>query len=385
MANYILSNANRFYAAIENQYGELTSVSAADRFPAFRLDVQQTVEQIKRRDKTGSRTFSANRPGRKRTMFEVQTYLSFLNTAGPPSFLPLLRSTLGGTPQSGSGMTLQPGSTVSHIQTTVAHGLSTGTAVAYGNEIRFVSNVTDSTSFDVNAPFASAPTGGSLLRSAVTLRASAALPSLSIYDYWSPSTNLQRVLAGAVVDRFDLVMDGDLHELTFRGAASDVIDSVNLASGLSSFPAEPPLSSVDYSVLPGDTGQVWLGSAPSRFFTLANARIRVENDVQWRDREYGFTGPRAAVPGHRSVNAQLNLFAQDDVQTKALYQAARQRAALPVMLQLGQKAGQLMGIYLPRVTPEIPDYDDAEARLIWKFQNCQASGQVDDEIVFAFG
>jgi hypothetical protein len=84
------------------------------------------------------------------------------------------------------------------------------------------------------------------------------------------------------------------------------------------------------------------------------------------------------------VVAQFSLLAQTDAESLSLYQAARSRSPMSAMLQLGQTASQLMGIYLPAVTPEIPIYNDAESRLQWDFHNCQAQGKQDDELFIAF-
>jgi hypothetical protein len=54
------------------------------------------------------------------------------------------------------------------------------------------------------------------------------------------------------------------------------------------------------------------------------------------------------------------------------------------MLQLGQASGQLFGIYLKSVIPEIPEFDDSQTRLQWRFSKSQAQGIADDEIAVAF-
>ena len=54
------------------------------------------------------------------------------------------------------------------------------------------------------------------------------------------------------------------------------------------------------------------------------------------------------------------------------------------MLQLGQSTGQLLGIYLKSVVPELPEFDDSENRLQWRFNKSQAQGTTDDEIAVAF-
>jgi len=69
----------------------------------------------------------------------------------------------------------------------------------------------------------------------------------------------------------------------------------------------------------------------------------------------------------------------------ALYQASRQRSPMGVMFQLGQQEGQLFGVYLKSVVPEVPEFDDGETRLQWRFSNCRAQGTFNDELFVAFG
>jgi hypothetical protein len=55
------------------------------------------------------------------------------------------------------------------------------------------------------------------------------------------------------------------------------------------------------------------------------------------------------------------------------------------MFQLGEADGQVMGVYLKSVVPEVPEFDDGSNRLQWKFRASRAQGTVDDEISVAFG
>jgi len=68
MANYVLSKNNRYYVALESNYGVVPTVSAADRVPGVRLAVTTQKVTVARRDKTGTRTFLARRahPGESR-------------------------------------------------------------------------------------------------------------------------------------------------------------------------------------------------------------------------------------------------------------------------------------------------------------------------------
>jgi hypothetical protein len=82
---------------------------------------------------------------------------------------------------------------------------------------------------------------------------------------------------------------------------------------------------------------------------------------------------------------EFELYGQDDSATMALYQAAKQESPIGVMLQLGQQTGQLFGIYLKSILPQVPEFDDTENRLKWRFRSSRAQGTVDDEIIAAFG
>ena len=54
------------------------------------------------------------------------------------------------------------------------------------------------------------------------------------------------------------------------------------------------------------------------------------------------------------------------------------------MFQLGEAAGQIMGVYLQSVIPVVPEFDDSKNRLQWRFQASRAQGTIDDEIAVAF-
>ena len=241
--------------------------------------------------------------------------------------------------------------------------------------------------FTVNAPFINPLQTGSMLAPAVTYSLANALPSVTLYDYWDPLSTVSRIVVGAAINQLSLSVNGDFHEFLFSGPASDLLDSSSFAAGsagLTSYPVEPPLETFDYSIVPGHLGEVWLGGNASQFFTLTAASIEIKNNVETRAREYGSSYPRAVAAAQREVLSRFALLAQDDAQTVALYAASKQRTPLPAMLQLGQQQGQLMGIYMPQVVPEIPLYNDAKPRLEWEFNNNLAQGVSNDEIFIAF-
>ncbi len=390
MASYISSNANRFYAGLERSYGQVPAITAQNRFPAVKLTAKNQLEKAQRKDKTGSRTFAGLPAGmRRQTSFDITTYMtSWAGQASGPAYGPLFQASLGGAPQMFGGGIAAAGSSGTTLAFGTPHGLSAGQAVSIGGEIRFVTVIVNTTSVQVNAPFSSTPTPGTQISPTISYFPSTNLPSISIFDYWDPSTAVQRLLCGAAVDRMIVRVNGDFHQFEFSGSAQDLIDNSSFAGGigqLTNFPPEPAPGAFDYSVVPGNMGQAWLGSTPSQFYTVTNAVFELDNGLDLRAKEFGSNLPRAIAPGVRAVSADIHLFALDDSATQGLYQAARQQSPVNVMFQLGQQAGQVMGIYMMSVVPVVPEFDDGENRLQWKFQGSRAQGTVNDEIVVAFG
>ena len=388
MACYISSNNNRFYVAMESVYGQVAAIASARRFAGIQLRARQQAVQLDRRDKTGSRTFLGLPPGvRRQTSYQLRSYLSGWNDQNmEPSQGPLFRATLGAPVSLASGLTLS--SVVGRALTfSTPHGLNIGQAVAYGSEIRFVASVSNTLTVTVNAPFTISPTAGSVFGATATYAPANSLPSFNVFDYWTPTTAVQRILAGTAVDKMTVKINGDFHEFEFRGPARDLIDSVSFVPGegsLSEFPAEPNIGDFESNIVPGHLGQVWLGASPERFYTITEAELSIDNNIDLRDREFGSSLPRCLSAGLRDVRLNFALHEQDDEATKGLYQAARQRSPISVMLQLGQQPGQLFGIYLKSIVPEVPEFDDGETRLQWKFSGSRAHGSVNDEVFIAF-
>lgn len=388
--SYILSNDNRFYVALEQSYGAAATISASNRIPAVKLTAKQQTEKVQRKDKTGSRTFAGNPSGlRTQTSFGLKTYMS--NWADPsvlPPHGPLFQACLGGSPAQSAGGTVASASGLSTIAFTAPHGLAPGAAVSSGGEIRFVTVIVNSSTVQLNASFSVTPPTSSQTGPTATYQPSENLSSATLFDYWSPQTAVQRVLSGMAVDTLAIKVNGDFHEFDFNGQAQDLVDTASFESGqfgLSTFPAEPSVTAINYSIIPGHLGQVWLGSSPARFFTLTNADVTFANNLELRAREFGAMLPSVISPGQRTVSMNFSIFQMDDSATAALYQAARQRSPISIMMQLGQQQGELFGMYMKSVVAEVPAFDDSERRQQWQFQNCRAQGSVNDEIYFAFG
>jgi len=387
---YISSTANRWYVGRESTYGQAPAIAPGNRIPAVKLTAQQRRQKSQRLDKTGSRTWQGMPQGmRLETSFDLTSYMrDWPDPATLPSHGPLIESALGAAGALWAGNAAGPSCTTSNIAFATPHGLTAGQAITSGGEIRFVSQVVDPSTVVLNAPFSAAPVANAPLGQTATYGLAEQLPTFSIFDYWDPATAVQRVMTGAAVDTMTVKLNGDFHEFQFRGVAQDLIDSssfVNGQGGQTGFPAEPALDGFSYAPVPGNLGQVWLGVFPTQFLSVSAATIEVQNNIETRSKEFGTSVPLAVVPGPRSVTMTLQLFGQDDQATTALYQAARQQAPVSVMFQLGQIPGQLLGLYLKSLVPSVPEFDDSDKRLQWKFSDTRAQGSAADEIVVAFG
>lgn len=389
MSCYISSNNNRLYVALEASYGNAGTITGRNRIPAVKLAAKQAPEQTGRRDKTGSRTFAGLPNGiRKKTTFQLNTFMTeWADQSAAPSHGPLFQAAMGGTPVFFNGGTVSGVTGGTQLQFAAAHGLAPGQAVAFSGEMRFATAIQNTTTVFLNAPFSSAPLAGAVMGKTITFTLSTELPSASVFDFWDPGTAVQRILNGAAMDTMKVKVNGDFHEFEFAGPSRDLLDNVSFASGaagLSQFPAEPTAINFDYTIVPGHLGQVWMGASAQKFLTLTAAELTLENNIALRAREFGSDFARCIAGGQRAVKLHFEMFEQDDPQTKELYQAARQRSPIGVMFQLGQQAGQLFGAYMPAMVPEVPEFNDQETRLQWKFQNSQALGTVDDELYIAF-
>ena len=390
MSCYISSNNNRLYTALESTYGTVPAITIANRIPAVKLTAKQVPEQTSRSDKTGSRTF-VGLPNtiRKITSFQLNTFLTeWTDQTMPPSYGPLFQAALGGTPVIYTGGTVASVTGGTQIVFAAAHGLAAGQAVTFSGEIRFVTAIQDTVTLFLNAPFTNTPQAGSAFGPTINYPLAESLGSVSIFDYWDPSTAVQRILEGAAMNTMKVTVNGDFQEFEFSGPARDLLDSASFTSGeggLTQYPAEPSTVGFDYTVVPGHLGEVWMGSSPNQFFTLTAATLNLENNIVLRVKEFGSDFARCIAAGQRSVKLNFEIFEQVDAQTAGLYQAARQRSPIGVMFQLGAQTNQLFGVYMPAMVPEVPEFDDSETRLQWKFQNSRAQGTMDDELYIAFG
>jgi len=388
MACYISSGKNRHYAAVESTFGQAAAITAAERFTSLGLRITVEQEKARRRDKTGTRTYQGiSGELRKQIQFQVGTYLYQRDEMSPaPRYGALVAAAMGSTPlASAGGMTV---SQVDGAQVTFGgpHGLSVGQALAVGGEVRFVESVASANTVVVSAPFES-DLAGMIAGSTVSYPLAHDLKSVTLYDFWSPDTSVQRVLPGSAVDEMRIDVNGDYHEITFRGEAAELVDSRTFQAeqaGLAAFPVEPVLAAHAEAPIPGHLGQAWLGTGPEMIHTVKSARVSINNNIAFRRTDFGSLRARCLVPGDREVQVELEMYSQDRAVFNELYEAARMRNGLPLMVQLGSAPGQLCGLWIPNFVPEVPEFLDDEPRLRWKVRASQAQGTSEDEVYVAF-
>ena len=184
MSSYILSNANRFYVALESAYGQAAAVTAENRYPAVQLVAQQVLEASKRRDKTGSRTFLGTpSTARRSTAFETHTYLTSWSTEAPS-----YGSLVPGRPGCGAHIQQRTDRAASIQSDAISNHdtsrIDSGIRCSWNNEIRFARAIQDPLTISLNAPFGSLLIPGAALAPAITYALGTHLPSLTLYDYW---------------------------------------------------------------------------------------------------------------------------------------------------------------------------------------------------------
>lgn len=383
-AEYIRSNENRHYIAKEEVPGDVPAINATNRVNLSALRLTTTHVVPRRNDKLGTR--SAGEPLsllQKESSFQFSTY-HYINDEypGAPRSGSLIEAALGANAIHFAGATVDSIPAPSQIRFVAPHNLMKRMAVSFGGEIRFVSKVIDASTVELNAAFSISPTTGQTLPPTATYTLSRSVQSLSLFDYWSPASSVQRVCRGATVDKLVIDINGDYHTLTYAGPAVEVLDNLSFEpgqGGLAAFLSEPPdLENAHPMPVPGHLGQAYIGA--NRYFTITDASVTLHNGVDTKGREFGSTIPRCFVPGRRTVLFSASLYATDEEATRSLYEEAVSRNPVPVMLQLGDRAGQLMGVYMPSVVPNMPSMDDRENRLLWRFDKCSAHGTQDDEL-----
>ncbi len=396
--SYVLSRLNRFYVKKEATEGTVPTFAAANAFAAIRLEAELEQAYIPRRDKIGSRTFpGVIAGGRRSARWSLESHLIPNGTAGTkPDMDPFFEALMGaaGTVYAGGTTHATTPCTTTSITFSAAQVLSVGNFIGFAGEIRCVTAITGgtpgaATAVTVTPAFSAAPGFGATITGTVSYALGSNLSTVSIADYWDPSTAQQRIINMAIVDAMRLSINGETHDLNLSGFGQQVIDSVTFVAGeggLGSFPTEPASPVRNGVPIAGHYGQAWLGATPSKFTTLLSGALAINNNAMMRDKEFGFQVPQGHAEGMRSILWDWELYETDDATQLALYTAGKARTAIDAFFQLGQTAGQLFGAYTADLIPPVPKKGETDQYTSWGFTGGRAqSATVNGELYIAFG
>lgn len=389
MSCFIASNQNRVYGALESAFGTAATVDGSDRLPlsAFRLRERRVVND--RKDKTGSRTYpGAPANGRESAAVQLGCYLTEWDTgSGFPALHDVMQSVTGGPVRICGANVVQSITGSQTVSMAQPHGLSSGQGMSCAGEIRFVDAVLDSNTVAVNAPFTKAIQSGEAIGRTITYTLGDDLKSLTVYDYWDPQAAVQRAVAGLAIDELRVNINGDFHEMAFAGEGRTFFDSstfVDGVAGLTEYPPEPSLGEYSVSLIPGTLGQAWVGSTVSQSYNVLLGAVRMTNNIEYRRREFGPGVVGCVAGGIRDIRVDLRLSANASSDMSALFSSSRTREPIPIMFQLGEAVGQLCGVYLKSVVPEVPSFEDSQTKLEWTIRDARAQGSHNDELSIAF-
>lgn len=387
MSCYINSTNERLYCALESEYGTAAALTPADRVSFRSLKVAEETIRTARKDKTGSRTRFAPHPEiRSENQFDLSCYFPGRDPVNPVDAMTnLVESALGGLRTSTTGLVVSAvGSSPASVSFASPHGLVSGQGLRFGGEMRFVNTVSDANTVLLSAAFGAGLQAGSVLGTSVTLYPGDKPKSVTFGDYWTPSGTLDRVLAGSVIDEMEIALNSDFHGARFRGVTREVVTATAFdagSTGLATFPAEASSGYQSFQLVPGHVGRLFIGGIE---FFLLSLSLKLGNQVDAKAREFGLRVAPCYSADLREVEIQFSLYANTSSAVSNLHAIARTRQETDLTIQLGNKAGQLVGIHVPRFVPEIPEVSDADSRAVMSYPSSLAYGVMNDEITIAF-
>lgn len=385
-SEYISSLSNRIFLKSETDFPDLSTMAEAELAPVTTFALSSNRRQLFRRDKTGFRSEApVLGPQRELLEFNLESYgTGWSGNAGKPAVAPLLESGMGNSITMGSSLIVASASNM-NVTLTADAALSIGMGLAAGSEIRFIASIAGPRDFTLNAPFTAQLSNGSTLDLCANLAPGDSVRSMSILDTWAPAQAVQRFITGAVADQMRIRVNNDFLEIETKGYARSLYDNVSGVGGANFvFPDTPAAGQSAISApIAGHLGQVWIGSPASRFCTLTQAELRIDNNIEPRTDEFGCYETKGFVLGRRKVSLDLTIFERNDLLSQLLYSNAVLNQPVSVMLQMGTQPGSLFAIYLPAVLFPVPAFNDAQPRLLWQFRNALAMGASNDEVFIA--
>ena len=386
MANeYVATLSNRIFIKSEADHPEANNMEIAALVPVTSFTVNSNRKRIFRRDKTGFRS-EAPATGQQRELieFHLDGYgTGWSGGANKPGIAPILESGLCESATLGGTITVQSSAGAS-VTSQADAALQVGMGLALGSEIRFVESIFGPRDFTLNAAFTQQLSAGMSLEGCASLAPGDTPNTMAILDSWAPNQAVQRYLTGAIANEIKISINNDFLELSAKGFARNLYDSVSGIGGTDfTFPTAPAAASLSSTPIAGHLGQALLGVSSARLCTMTQATIQIANNIEPRTDEFGCFSTKGFVLGRRKVTLDLTVFERNDELSQALYTKAVNNEPVSVMLQIGNQPGSMFAVYLPAVLFPIPSFSDAQPRLLWQFRSAIAMGLQNDEIFIA--
>ena len=94
--------------------------------------------------------------------------------------------------------------------------------MTFSGEMRFVAAIREHDDGVSERSVHDTAAGGIGVRDDDDLSSGESLGSVSIFDYWDPSTAVQRILEGAAMDTMKVKVNGDFQEFEFSGTGAGI-------------------------------------------------------------------------------------------------------------------------------------------------------------------
>lgn len=311
---FALSRNERCYVQLESTYGTIPNTAGTadlgndDAFRHVRFQCMNDVQVIDRPDKTGTRSQTVGTAGRKFARFALEMGLSAYGSAGDkPRVDPLLEALFG----------------------------KAGTVVA-----------STSVTYDLDD----------------------AMPSVSIWSFRTPAAVSQRVVHGGVISNatFNLGQDAATWAVEGEGQWMLQDDYFSVADatqkgGLTSFPTEPAAPNpADAGLTIGFTGAVTMGG--NSMATIRQAVIRVFTGNESVKDTFNEFYPTTTQGAERRVTIAFSCYDDDSTGIYDLREAANDKTAVDMIIQVGTTAGNIWTFNLESVLLAPEQLNDNQLR-----------------------
>jgi hypothetical protein len=325
MSNYSMNRNQRIYAVVETTFATAAAVTGSNCMLITKAVFKPLVDTLTSQSKTGTRSVFPGVPGRHHATFSIEMELRTNGTAGvKPDCDPLLQAIFG---QAG----------VAVVATSVTYALS------------------DS------------------------------IPSLTIYNYRTPSTISEQVAIGCVLQRATFKLGDNIATVTFTGVCFYVADTNTLATilaggsnltpgagGLSSIAAEPGTPVVNGGIIAGFTGSATIDTNLFLNLRTAEIDINLNNDIPLDVFGSYFGG--APEGDARDVGFTFSLYDDDSAGTADMDVKALTKAGVTAVMAIGTVAGSIYTFTVKGVQLETPDRTEGQRKWQANVSRSRATG-----------